>query len=118
MQSYWFQRGVPGPETPAEFSWQGIDGTKIPAFWLPIGYGGLYDTPKNIGDFERLIRSSFEEMTPFARGYRRVLMAGADVSHPEAPLPILFYQLNPSPSPPLTVRVALPSPLDTLIPHH
>jgi alpha-mannosidase len=77
MQSYWFQRGVPGPETQAEFSWQGIDGTKIPAFWLPIGYGGLYDTPMNIGDFERLIRSRFEELTPFARGYGRVLMAGA-----------------------------------------
>ena len=38
-QSYWFQRGVPGNETPSEFLWQGLDGTKIPAFWLPLSYG-------------------------------------------------------------------------------
>jgi alpha-mannosidase len=115
MQSYWFQRGVPGPETPAEFSWQGIDGTKIPAFWLPIGYGGLYDTPKDIEDFERLIRSRFEELTPFARGYGRVLMAGADVSEPEAHLPVLIDQLNRSASVPFTVRFGLPSDYEALI---
>src|SRR6202789_1988844 len=47
-QSYWFQRGVPGNQTPSEFQWAGIDGTKIPAFWLPLGYGLFYPTPKNI----------------------------------------------------------------------
>ena len=45
MKSYWFQRGVSSPDTPSEFLWQGIDGTQIPAFWLPIGYGALYDLP-------------------------------------------------------------------------
>ena len=45
MKSYWFQRGVPDTDTPSEFLWQGIDGTQIPAFWLPIGYGALYDMP-------------------------------------------------------------------------
>ena len=38
MKSYWFQRGVPDIQTPSEFFWQGIDGTRIPAFWLPTGY--------------------------------------------------------------------------------
>src|SRR5581483_598124 len=31
MRSYWFQRGVPGADTPSEFLWKGIDGTVIPA---------------------------------------------------------------------------------------
>src|SRR5262249_17376797 len=37
--SYWFQRGVPGSGTRSEFLWEGIDGTRIPAFWLPMSYG-------------------------------------------------------------------------------
>ncbi len=51
MKSYWFQRGVPGADTPSEFLWQGIDGTQIPAFWLPIGYGTLHDIPSSDIEF-------------------------------------------------------------------
>jgi alpha-mannosidase len=36
MKSYWFQRGVASAQVPSEFLWRGIDGTEIPAFWLPI----------------------------------------------------------------------------------
>ena len=77
MKSYWFQRGVSGVDTPSEFLWQGIDGTQIPAFWLPIGYGALYDVPANEHDFNSLLKSRFDSLTPFARGPERVLMAGA-----------------------------------------
>jgi alpha-mannosidase len=48
FQSYWFQRGVPDNKVPSQFLWQGIDGTKIPAFWLPYGYGLFYPSPKNL----------------------------------------------------------------------
>jgi len=44
-KSYWFQRGVHGNDTPSEFLWEGIDGTRIPAFWLPLGYGMFYPRP-------------------------------------------------------------------------
>src|SRR5580704_3534629 len=109
MESYWFQRGVPGTHTPAEFLWQGIDGTRVPAFWLPIGYGGLYDTPRDLEGFEQLVRSRFAALAPFARGYGRVLMAGADVSEPEPHLPALIAQLERSGSLPFSTRFGLPS---------
>ena len=47
-QSYWFQRGVRDNKVPSEFQWAGLDGTKIPAFWLPFGYGMLYPVAKNL----------------------------------------------------------------------
>ena len=37
-QSFWFFRGVADWDVPAEFLWEGIDGSRIPAFWLPHGY--------------------------------------------------------------------------------
>ena len=59
MKSYWFQRGVRDPDTPSEFLWQGIDGTQIPAFWLPIGYGALYDVPADQHEFDALLKEPF-----------------------------------------------------------
>ena len=41
-KSFWFFRGVPRQDHPSEFFWEGIDGTRIPAFWLPHGYGLMY----------------------------------------------------------------------------
>ena len=62
--SYWFQRGVPNAQTPAEVTWQGIDGTKIPGYWLPFGYGGLYPTPKTLDALGQELRSQFERLSP------------------------------------------------------
>jgi len=42
FDSFWFCRGVPNDKMPSEFLWKGIDGTDIPAFWLP-GFYGLFD---------------------------------------------------------------------------
>ena len=118
MESYWFQRGVPTANTPAEFLWQGIDGTRMPAFWLPIGYGGLYDTPRDLAGFEQMVRSRFDALAPFARGYGRVLLAGADVSEPEPHLPALIAQLERSGSLPISIRFGLPSDYAALIAQH
>jgi alpha-mannosidase len=118
IQSYWFQRGVPSAHTPAEFLWQGIDGTRMPAFWLPIGYGGLYDTPRDLAGFEQMLRSRFDALAPFARGYGRVLLAGADVSEPEPHLPPLVEQLERSGSLPFSARFGLPSEYAALIARH
>lgn len=118
MESYWFQRGVPGAATPAEFLWQGIDGTSIPAFWLPIGYGGLYGPPKDLAGFERMLRSRFDALAPWARGYGRVLLAGADVSEPEPHLPPLVAQLDRSASLPFSARFGLPADYAALIAEH
>ena len=40
-KSFWFYRGVPKANTPSEFLWQGIDGSRIAAFWLGVvGFTG------------------------------------------------------------------------------
>ena len=109
MESYWFQRGVASGESPAEFLWKGIDGTGIPAFWLPLGYGALYDTPRDLPRFENMLRSLYDALTPFAHGYGRVLMAGADVAEPEEHLAPLIEQANQSGSLAFDVRFGLPS---------
>ena len=114
MKSYWFQRGVSAVDTPSEFLWQGIDGTRIPAFWLPIGYGALYDVPANEADFNGLLKSRFESLTPFSHGRERVLMAGADVSEPEENLPIMIGKFDQSVKEPFTARFAVPSDFEAL----
>ncbi len=115
MKSYWFQRGVSAPDTPSEFLWQGIDGTQIPAFWLPVGYGALYDLPADEHEFNSLLKSRFASLTPYTRGHERVLMAGADVSLPEETLPIMIGKFNSSAKEPFTAQFAVPSEYEALV---
>jgi len=114
MKSYWFQRGVSDPETPSEFLWRGIDGTEIPAFWLPIGYGALFKLPYDEADFIRLLRGRFDNLTPFAHGHERVLMAGADVWEPEEALPVMVEKFNQT-SQPFHARLAVPSDFEAIV---
>ena len=114
MKSYWFQRGVSAVDTPSEFLWQGIDGTQVPAFWLPIGYGALFDVPANEPAFRALLKDRFDSLTPFSRGHERVLMAGADVYEPEEQLPRMVDKFNRSGQQPFTVRFAVPSDFEAL----
>ena len=114
MKSYWFQRGVSAADTPSEFLWQGIDGTKIPAFWLPIGYGALHDLPGSQHDFDALLTGRFNSLTPFSRGPERVLLAGSDVYEPEEGLPELLPNFSSTPNQHFTARFAIPSDFEAL----
>ncbi|HVT95426.1 MAG TPA: glycoside hydrolase family 38 C-terminal domain-containing protein [Bryobacteraceae bacterium] len=115
MNSYWFQRGVAGPDTPSEILWQGIDGTRIPGYWLPLGYGALYDTPRRLPDFEARMQSIYDGLSPFVRGRGRVVMAGADVVPPEEQLPALVKQANAAGALPFELQFALPSAFNGLM---
>ena len=53
-KSFWFFRGVPRQDFPSEFFWEGIDGTRIAAFWLPHGYGLVYGAPNETAGFARV----------------------------------------------------------------
>jgi len=114
MKSYWFQRGVAAADTPSEFLWQGIDGTQIPAFWLPIGYGAVAEVPSNDAEFNALLTGRFNSLTPYTHTHDRVLMAGADVFEPEERLPIMLDKFNQSGNKPFTARFALPSDFEAL----
>ncbi len=115
MKSYWFQRGVPDINTPSEFLWQGIDGTQIPAFWLPISYGPLHNIPKSAPDFERMVRGANARLDLFSRGPERVLMAGADVWEPEEQLPVAISAFNKLEGAPFRLRLAVPDDFEAAV---
>ncbi|MFC1918271.1 glycoside hydrolase, partial [Chloroflexota bacterium] len=48
-----FRRGA-NKERPSEFWWQGLDGTKILAHWMPLGYRAGLDFPKLEENFNKL----------------------------------------------------------------
>jgi alpha-mannosidase len=117
-KSYWFFRGVPSLDTPSEFSWQGIDGSQIPAFWLAQGYDLFYGSPGSPAEFENFSRAAFDALTPFSRGPDRVALAGADVSEPEAPLPGMVSQFDQKPNQPFSLRLGVPTDFEAAVAAH
>lgn len=115
LNSYWFFRGVSSREVPSEFLWQGIDGTQIPAFWLPYGYAIFYDAPANIAEFDAFARGRFGALTPFTRGRDRVALAGADVSDAEAQLPVMIEKFNQQPNAPFEIRLGVPKEFEAVV---
>jgi len=112
--SYWFQRGVHGSDTPSEFLWEGLDGTKIPAFWLPRGYGLLYPSATNLADFTKSVRDLWQTLglnSPYAD---RVALAGADVIDPEENLAQMVDRLNREGKQPLRVRFGVPTDFEAI----
>src|SRR5437867_5933150 len=114
-KSFWFCRGVPHNRLPSEFRWQGIDGTEIPAFWLPGFYGLFYGPPRQSAEFTKFFQSRFDSLTPHARGAERVGLAGVDVSEPEDYVPPLVEQFNRLADAPFTVRYAVPTDFESVV---
>ncbi len=108
-KSYWFQRGVPGNETPSEFLWQGLDGTKIPAFWLPLSYAMFMPAPKDPYSFAHYALGKWDVLGQYSRWRDRVALAGADVSEPEEALPSLVKEFNESSGAPIQLRFGTPT---------
>lgn len=110
LQSYWFFRGVQGADAPSEFLWQGIDGSKIPAFWLPYGYSMFHFAPGNEVEFDSWVKQGFAAVAAHApAGADIVGLAGADVSDPEFHVPDLVAAFNADPHAPFEIRFGLPS---------
>jgi alpha-mannosidase len=107
--SFWFFRGVPDMDRPSEFWWEGLDGTRVAAFWLPHGYCNVYDSPKTAAEFAAYVQQRYESLAPFARGAARVGLAGADVSPAEEHLPRMVAQFNARPDAPFALRFAVPA---------
>jgi len=117
MKSYWFMRGVRDRDTPTEFLWQGLDGTQVPAFWLPLGYEPLGELPGGVVEFDQLLRSRWASLDAFRHGAARVLLAGADVSEPAEALPALVEQFNQS-SKDLRAQLAVPADFEAIASRH
>ena len=114
--SFWFSRGVEDrSKMPSEFLWQGLDGTRIPAFWLPFFYGYLYGPPKDIGGFSKFMTGHWTDLAPFSRGGDRVGLAGVDVSEPELHVPALVEQFNSQAGMPFKLRVGVPADFEATV---
>ena len=114
--SFWFFRGVTDRKTmPSEFLWQGLDGTRIAAFWLPFAYGHLYGPPKDLARFTEFMKKRYDALAPFARGADRVGLAGVDVSEPELHVPGLVEQFNRQADLPFTLRIGVPTDFEAVV---
>jgi len=114
--SFWFFRGVEDREKmPSEFLWQGLDGTRIPAFWLPFAYGHVYGPPADLKGFGDFMKNRFDALAPFSRGGDRVGLAGVDVSEPELHVPALVDQFNRQASAPFTLRIGVPTDFEAVV---
>ena len=114
-KSFWFQRGVPRPDHPSEFLWEGIDGTRIPAFWLPYSYGLLYHSPREFPAFDAFMRKRFAMLDANSYGKDRVGLAGADVSEPEEHLVPMIKAFNEQKDAPFQMRLAVPSEFEAVV---
>jgi alpha-mannosidase len=114
-KSFWFFRGVADMNLPSEFLWEGLDGSRIPAYWLPHAYGLVYGSPATLPEFSKFFKERFDMLAPFARGRGRVGLAGADVSEPEAHIPALVEQFNRQPNAPFELRLPTPADFESLV---
>jgi alpha-mannosidase len=106
--SFWFFRGVADWDVPAEFLWEGIDGSRISAFWLPHGYAITYGSPSAPTEFARSMEERFDKLAPFARASGRVGLAGADVCEPEEHVPLQVAEFNRRADRPFHLQLAVP----------
>lgn len=109
FETFWFFRGVPSWQTPTEFLWEGLDGTRIPAYWLVNSYAVTYGSPAELPGFRQALEGSFHSLDAYARPDHRVGPGGADVCRPEEHLPVLVPEYNALPDAELELRLATPA---------
>ena len=114
-KSFWFSRGVATEHTPPEFLWQGIDGSAIPAFWLPGSYGLFYGPPGDYPGFKKFFEDRFNYLGQFTQAHERVGLAGADVSEPEDYAPPLVKQFDADPTSPFSIRYSVPTEYEAVV---
>lgn len=114
-RSHWFFRGVPNWEMLSEFDWEGLDGTRIAAYWLPFGYALTYFSPESLPEFTTFMQQQYDSLAPFSQGTERVGLAGADVCAPEEHVPDLVAQFNLQSDMPFELRLATPTEYEAVV---
>jgi alpha-mannosidase len=115
FHSMWFFRGVADWGVPAEYLWEGLDGSQIAAYWLPNGYANTFFSPKTLPEFSDFFQQQFEALAPFTPGNDRVGLAGADVSEPEEHVPPLIEVYNQQSDRPFQIQMAVPTDYESVI---
>ncbi|MCE5258718.1 MAG: glycosyl hydrolase-related protein [Chloroflexi bacterium] len=107
--SYFFARGVPWPPPEhAEFIWQGIDGSRIPALWLPYSYGFLFGSPHNLEEFSSFMRGRYAKLKPISATENLLGPSGVDLGEPEPHICELAEQFNAQADAPCKLVIATP----------
>lgn len=114
-KSYWFMRGVPKMTQPSEFIWEGLDGSRLPAFWLTHTYAIMHGSPKELPAFRDFIEGRVDLLAQDQKGPEFVGLAGVDVGDPEAHLPKMVAAYNAQPDPPVRLRFAVPSEFEAVV---
>jgi len=111
FDTFWFSRGVEDKsKMPTDFYWQGIDGTRIRAFWLPLMYGNFAWPPRDFPTFNKYARDRYNELAPYVRNHpMRTAFNGADVTDPDLYVPPLIHQFNAQTNKPFNIRLAVPA---------
>ena len=113
-KSFWIQRGVADPNTPSEFLWEGIDGSQVPAFWLPHSYAVTYGSPADLPAFVDFFKQRFDALGPYSV-YRLLPLrtAAAATVTPPNDEPVLeneFYRVEINPASGAMTRLLAKSP--------
>ena len=114
-QSFWSQRGVPHGDLPSEFLWEGLDGTRLPFYWLPGSYAITYGSPQTLPEFGAFMHQKYDFLARHSLGAGRVGLAGADVCLPEEHVPELVTQFNKQPDKPFQIRIGLPADYEAIV---
>lgn len=80
--SYIFGRVRP-PDSPADFYWEGLDGTRILTHWMPYHYVDFWPAPTTQEEFEAFAQAAIERMKPYATGKKMLLFNGMDFVPPQ-----------------------------------
>ncbi|NQT92902.1 MAG: hypothetical protein HQ559_09080, partial [Lentisphaerae bacterium] len=114
-ESFWFFRGVSSWDVPSEFIWEGLDGSRIPAFWLVQGYAPVYGSPEKLPEFAEFMKEKFEGLGQWAPGPDRVALAGRDVAEPEEHVPPLVEEINRQPDRPFSIHLGVPTDFEAVV---
>ena len=88
-----------------------MDGTRIPAFWLPLSYG----LPQGLQQPWRYALGKWEALGQHSSWLDRAALAGADVSEPEEALPALAKEFNQSSGAPIQLRFGAPPDFEVVV---
>nr|MBC8521231.1 glycoside hydrolase [Methanomicrobia archaeon] len=80
-----FRRGV-SERKPSEFIWEGLDGTRILAHWMPLGYRAGLDLTK--------LEESYEKLKEVAATSRILMPSGSGVTLPQPETPEVVKAWN------------------------
>lgn len=91
---YCFSRGVSKPRR-SEFLWEGIDGTRIMAHWMPYGYGVAYFPASEGVDtcVLRLLRI-YDMLKHYSAANNVLALSGADDTPPNPNIVLIRNQAN------------------------